>query len=66
MHIFAELAADELGAGVGGGVTRGSRVVNLANDAEQQGAFGVVVNAPTENEVISRLKQVLDIPVVPS
>ena len=51
-------------AGVGGGVTRGARVVNLANDAEQQGAFGVVVNAPTENEVISRLKQVLDIPVV--
>ena len=51
-------------AGVGGGVTRGVRVVNLANDAEQQGAFGVVVNAPTENEVISRLKQVLDIPVV--
>ena len=51
-------------AGVGGGVTRGSRVINIANDAEQQGAFGVVVNAPTENEVISRLKQVLDIPVV--
>ena len=51
-------------AGVGGGVTRGARVVNLANDAEQQGAFGVVVNAPTENELFSRLKQVLDIPVV--
>lgn len=50
--------------GVGGGVTKGLRVVNLANDAEQQGAFGVVVNAPTENEVIQNLKRVLDIPVV--
>lgn len=50
--------------GVGGGVTRGLRVVNLANDAEHEGAFGVVVNAPTSNETVQRLKQVLDIPVV--
>lgn len=50
--------------GVGGGVTRGARVVNLANDAEHEGAFGVVVNAPTENDVVRKLKQVLDIPVV--
>lgn len=51
-------------AGVGGGVTRGPRVLNLANDAEHEGAFGVVVNAPTSNEIIRLLKQVLDIPVV--
>ena len=51
-------------AGVGGGVTRGPRVVNLANDAEHEGAFGVVVNAPTSNEVVQMLKRVLDIPVV--
>ena len=51
-------------AGVGGGVTRGMRVVNLANDAEHEGAFGVVVNAPTDNLVVKMLKQVLDIPVV--
>jgi len=50
--------------GVGGGVTRGLRVVNLANDAEHEGAFGVVVNAPTGNDVVRKLKQVLDIPVV--
>lgn len=50
--------------GVGGGVTRGQRVVTLATDAEHEGAFGVVVNAPTENDVISRLKQAMDIPVV--
>ena len=51
-------------AGVGGGVTRGMRVVNLANDAEHEGAFGVVVNAPTSNEVVGMLKRVLEIPVV--
>lgn len=50
--------------GCGGGVTKGMRVVNLANDAEHEGAFGVVVNAPTGNEVVRMLKQVLDIPVV--
>ena len=50
--------------GVGGGMTRGMRVLNLANDAEHEGAFGVVVNAPTENEVVRRLKRVLEIPVV--
>lgn len=50
--------------GVGGGVTRGARVVGLAADAERVGAFGVVVNAPTENRVVSALKDVLEIPVV--
>lgn len=50
--------------GVGGGVTRGARVVGLAMDAERAGAFGVVVNAPTENHIITALKDVLEIPVV--
>lgn len=50
--------------GVGGGVTRGQRVVGLAVDAENEGAFGVVVNAPTENEVVAQLKARLDIPIV--
>ena len=59
------LAADmPVFAGVGGGVTRGPRVINLAMDAEFQGATAVVVNAPTENEVITRLKKTIDIPVV--
>jgi len=43
------LAADiPVFAGVGGGLTQGQRVVNLAMFAEMQGATGVVVNAPTE------------------
>ena len=51
-------------AGVGGGVTRGPRVINLAMDAEFRGATAVVVNAPTENSVIAQLKKTIDIPVV--
>lgn len=50
--------------GVDGGVTKGARVIDLARDAEFVGAFGVVLNAPTENETIRQLKQILDIPVV--
>lgn len=50
--------------GVGGGITRGDRVIDLALDAEFRGAIGVVVNAPTSNEVILKLSQKIDIPVL--
>lgn len=50
--------------GVGGGTTTGKRVINLAMDAEFQGAIGVVVNAPTPNETLTRLKERIDIPIV--
>jgi len=59
------LAADvPVFCGVGGGTTQGPRVVNLAKDAEYQGAIGVVVNSPTKNDVISEMSQVIDIPIV--
>jgi hypothetical protein len=50
--------------GIGGGTTTGKRVVNLAMDAEFQGAMGVVVNAPTSNDIIIRLREKIDIPIV--
>ena len=50
--------------GVGGGYTNGSRSVRLAMQAEHQGAYGVVVNAPMPNEVIAEIKSVVDIPVI--
>jgi len=59
------LAADiPVFAGVGGGLTQGDRVVNLATFAENQGAFGVVLNGPTSNESITRVSEAVDIPVV--
>ena len=50
--------------GVGGGITTGKRSVRLAIQAEIQGAYGVVLNAPTSDEVIRSIKEVVDIPVV--
>jgi len=50
--------------GVGGGTTQGSRVVALAQDAEAQGAMGLVVTAPISNEDIRQVAQVVDIPIV--
>lgn len=50
--------------GVGGGLTNGLRSALIAKDAEAQGAFGVVVNAPMSNENISLIKKVVDIPIV--
>ena len=50
--------------GVGGGITQGKRVVNLALDAEFKGAMGVVVNAPTSNEIIRKIRATIDIPVI--
>lgn len=50
--------------GVGGGITTGKRVVNLALDAEFKGAIGVVVNAPTPDDVIRAMRETIDIPIV--
>ena len=51
-------------AGVGGGLTGGQRVVNLAMFAEMQGATGVVVNAPTLNTVLRDVTSTIDIPTI--
>jgi hypothetical protein len=59
------LAADiPVFCGVGGGITTGLRVVNLALDAEFKGAMGVVVNSPTPDEVIKEMRATIDIPIV--
>ena len=50
--------------GVGGGLTQGQRVMNLSTFAEMQGAMGVVLNAPTSNEVVSKVSQTVDIPTI--
>lgn len=50
--------------GVGGGTTQGVRTSMLAWNVEAQGAMAVVVNAPMSNEDISRIYQVVDIPIV--
>lgn len=63
-HALMTAADVPVFCGVGGGITTGIRVVNLALDAEFQGAIGVVVNAPTLNETIKVMKETIDIPIV--
>ncbi|MCM8711950.1 hydrolase [Clostridium sp. SYSU_GA19001] len=59
------LAADvPVFCGVGGGITTGKRVINLALDAEFKGAMGVVLNNPTSNEVIRQVRETIDIPII--
>src|SRR5687767_7088626 len=43
--------------GVGGGLTSGKRSVEIAIDAEFQGAMGVVLNQPSPNELITETKK---------
>ena len=50
--------------GVGGGITQGSRAAYLAMDAENQGAMGVVLNAPIPNKDVRAVSSILDIPVI--
>ncbi len=50
--------------GVGGGLTTGQRSINIAMQAELMGAYGVVVNAPTSNEVIEEMSEIVDIPII--
>lgn len=59
-----EVAPVPVFVGVGGGLTTGSRSIGIALQAELMGAYGVVVNAPTKNDVISEMKQSIDIPII--
>lgn len=63
-HAIMQAADVPVFCGVGGGITKGRRVVNLALHAEFQGAIGVVVNAPTSNETIAEMRETIDIPIV--
>lgn len=63
-HAITQAADVPVFCGVGGGITTGRRVINLALDAEFKGAIGVVVNAPTTNDVIREIRDTIDIPIV--
>lgn len=59
------MAADvPIFCGVGGGITTGQRVTNLALDAEFKGAMGIVVNSPIPNEVVTQIRETIDIPII--
>lgn len=59
-----ELSSTPVFVGVGGGTTTGQRAIDIAVNAELTGAYGVVLNAPTKNELIAEMKGRLDIPII--
>lgn len=50
--------------GVGGGLTTGQRMIALSLHSELLGAYGVVVNAPVQLDMIREISHILDIPVI--
>ncbi|MBQ2746861.1 MAG: hydrolase [Firmicutes bacterium] len=63
-HAIIMAAPIPVFCGIGGGTTAGMRSAHMAQDAEAQGAFGVVVNAPFPVENISTVKEFIDIPII--
>ncbi len=59
-----ELSSAPVFVGVGGGITTGQRSLDIALSAELNGAYGVVMNAPTKNDLIAEMKERLDIPII--
>jgi 2-keto-3-deoxy-6-phosphogluconate aldolase len=50
--------------GIGGGTDKLERTVKLAEEAESNGAMGVVINSNSTNELIKKLKATISIPVI--
>lgn len=63
-HTIITAASIPVFCGIGGGLTSGMRSALIAKDAEAQGAFGVVVNAPFAIEAIRTISQMIDIPII--
>lgn len=64
IHSILEVASVPVFVGVGGGLTTGKRSIAIALQAELMGAYGVVVNAPIQNEVIKKMRNTIDIPII--
>ncbi|MET3557362.1 2-keto-3-deoxy-6-phosphogluconate aldolase [Streptococcus rupicaprae] len=51
-------------AGVGGGLTTGTRSANMSLFSESEGALAVVTNGPTNVETITKMNEMIDIPII--
>lgn len=52
--------------GVGGGITKGKKSLEMAIYAEKIGAAGIIVNIPFENKDLKKLKEKIAIPIIAS
>jgi len=63
-HALLAAADVPIFCGIGGGLTKGERSVEIALHAEFQGALGVVLNYPAKNDLIEKIKAKIEIPVI--
>lgn len=63
---LSSVANKPLFVGVGGGTTKGERVVKLALNAEFIGVLGVVLNAPIDQKTLNSVTNSIEIPVIAS
>lgn len=61
---LVETAAAPVFVGVGGGTTNGPRSAALAQDAEADGAYAVVLNSPASYSTLEMVSRVVEIPVI--
>ncbi|MGC6770119.1 hydrolase [Enterococcus sp. LJL128] len=64
LSAISQVAQAPIFAGIGGGLTSGNRSSRLGTFAEEHGAYGVVLNGPTNIETIMTVNEAVDIPIM--
>ena len=64
LSAISQVAQVPIFAGIGGGLTSGNRSSRLGTFAEEHGAYGVVLNGPSDSETIASVNDAVDIPII--
>jgi pentose-5-phosphate-3-epimerase len=64
LSAISQVAQVPILAGIGGGLTSGNRSSRLGTFAEEHGAYGVVLNGPSDLHTIEIVNEAVDIPII--
>lgn len=64
LNAIKQVASVPVFAGIGGGLTSGNKSVKVGAFAEENGAFGVVLNSPVTLETIRAVEESVDLPII--
>ncbi|MFD2388801.1 hydrolase [Enterococcus rivorum] len=64
LSAISQVAQVPILAGIGGGLTSGNRSSRLGTFAEEHGAYGVVLNGPSDLGTIEVVNEAVDIPII--
>ncbi len=64
LSAISQVAQVPILAGIGGGLTSGNRSSRLGTFAEEHGAYGVVLNGPSDLTTISVVNEAVDVPII--